>query len=111
WSSDVCSSDLKAIDALPRRAACALARPLVGDAAEKLPFGIIAAALVPVVAGDRDVLLVRHADDVRVRERERTARDAVVSGTAERMAVHFPQDQGLALGGGFRAGLPEARQP
>src|SRR5262249_59614109 len=92
-------------------AAVALARPLVGDLAEEFPLVVLAAALVPVVGDDGYELVAGHADDVLVGERERTARDAVVSDTAERVAVHLPQEDRLALGGGPLPGLPQARQP
>src|SRR5262249_25241471 len=85
--------------------------PLVGDAAEELAHGIIPTALVPVVAGDGNEMLIGPADDLGIGESERTARDAVVSGTAERMAVHFPKQDRLTLRGGELAGLPQIGLP
>src|SRR4029079_15228566 len=92
-------------------AAFALPWPLVGDGTEELALCVIAAALVPVVGGHRHVIVGRHADDVRIGERERTARDAVVSGTPERMPVHLPQENRLALLPRDAAGLREVHQP
>src|SRR5206468_107686 len=76
----------EAVDALAGRAALALARPLVGDGAEEFALAVVAAALIPVVGGDGHILLGGHPNDFGVGEGERTARDPVVSGTAQRVA-------------------------
>src|SRR5947207_9198705 len=54
------------VDALARRAALALAGTLIGDRAEELALVVLAAALVPVVAGDGDELFARQLDQRRV---------------------------------------------
>src|SRR5262249_16330729 len=99
------------VDALPRGAASAFAWALVGDGAEELALGVVAAALIPVVGADGDEILCGPPDDLGVGEGERTARDPVVSGTAERVPVHLPQEDGLALLRGQLAGAPQVGQP
>src|SRR6185369_3707142 len=85
------------VDALPCRAALALAWALIGDLAEEFTLGVLLAALIPVVAGHGHKLLLGHADHFGVGECGHTAHDAVVSGTAERMAVHLPKENRFAL--------------
>jgi hypothetical protein len=59
--------------------------------AKKTAFVVIAPPLIPIVACHRDELFLSQLDDGWVAESERTARYAIVSGTPQRMAVHFPQ--------------------
>lgn len=80
----------QAINALAGRTPFALSRTLVGHAAEKPPLGVLAAALVPVVGDDRDEVVFDDLLNVVIGEGERTARDSVVSGAAERVPVHLP---------------------
>src|SRR5439155_15720717 len=101
----------EAVNALAGRTAITFARTLAGNAAEELALGVLAAALVPVIARDGHVFLTGHPDDVGVRESERTARNPVVSGTPERMAVHLPKEDRLAVPGGLLPGLPQVRHP
>src|SRR5262249_35017015 len=101
----------QAVDSLPGGTALTLARPLVGDLAEELADGIVAAPLVPVVGTDRHEVLRRHADDFSIGESGLTARNHVVSTTAERMAVHFPEQDRLPLCRGLLACLPEIGLP
>jgi len=87
----------QAVNALTRRTAVALARALVGDLAEKLSFGVFAPALIPIIGSDRYIRFPREFDDLIVGKSERTARDSVVSGTAQRVTVHFPKEDRLTL--------------
>src|SRR5262249_59691845 len=64
-----------------------------------------------VVGADGDELLAGQADHFLVGEGERTARDPVVSGTAERVAIHLPQQDRFAEPGGLPASLPEVGPP
>ena len=84
---------------------------LIGDFTEKLTFSILAAALIPVVGDDRDEIVFDDLLDIIVGECERTARDSIVSSTAERMPVHLPQKNRLALGRCFLASLPQVGLP
>src|SRR5262249_3326155 len=95
-------------DPLPRAAAGTLARALVGHLAEEGALVVVPAALIPVVPGHGDERLFGQADDLGVGEGERTARDAVVSGTAERVPVHLPQQDRLALRRRLPARIPQA---
>ena len=99
------------VHALPRGAALAFTRSLVGDFAEELPLGVLTAALIPVITGHRDELLLGQTNDIRISKSEHTAHDAIVSDAAERMAVHLPKQNRLALGGGLGPRLSQARQP
>lgn len=84
---------------------------LIGDTAEESTFVVLAATLVPVIAGNGDELLGGQLDDFRVGKGERTARNAVVSRGAKRTAIHLPQENRFVLGGGALACLPQVRQP
>jgi hypothetical protein len=91
---------------LASRAANPFLGTLIGDLAKKLTLGVLASALIPVVGDDRNEILLDDALNVVIGESERTARDSVVSSTAERMSVHLPQKNWLALGSGFFASFP-----
>src|SRR5207247_3375012 len=56
------------INALAGRSAFPFLRPLVRDLAKESALGILAAALIPVVAGHRYILLPSHANDFRIGE-------------------------------------------
>ena len=99
------------VDSLARLPLAAPVGVLLGHAAEKGALGVTAPALIPIVAGDGDEFLADELDDFLIGESERTARDAVVSGAAERMAVHLPQQDGLALCRGLSPRFPQVRQP
>jgi hypothetical protein len=101
----------QAVDTLASRAVFSCARSLVGYLAEKGALGIPAPALVPIVANDRDKLFIGKADDLRIGKSERTARDAVVSGTSQRIAVHLPEENRLVLGLGLVARLGQIGKP
>src|SRR5262249_62192722 len=87
-----------------------------GDLAEEGSLVVVAAALIPVVAGHGDERLPGQADEVRIGEGKHTARDTVVSGAAQRVPVHLPEQDRLALRRRLparlpQAGLPGARRP
>ena len=84
---------------------------LIGDLSEEVPLGVLAAPLVPVVSGHGHKVLARHADDFRIGKSEHTARHAVVSGAAKRIAVHLPQEDRLTGGSRLPARFPQAGQP
>src|SRR5262249_51911919 len=64
-----------------------------------------------IIAGDGNEAGVGQADDFRIGENERTARDAVVSGTAERMTIHLPHQDRLTLLRGLSPRFPEIDLP
>src|SRR5438105_9159698 len=99
------------VDALPSRAAFAFPRPLVGDLAEELTLVVVAPPLVPIVSGHGNERFSSKSDECRVGEGERPARHTIVSGTAERIPVHFPEKDRLALRRRLLARLPKIRQP
>jgi hypothetical protein len=101
----------EAVDALPRAAAVAFARALIGDRAKELAFLVLAAPLIPVVGDDRDEVVLDELLNAWIGKSERTARDAVVSSAAERVPVHLPQQDRFAFRGGFLAGFGQTHAP
>src|SRR5437016_9849217 len=99
------------INALPGRSAFPFLRPLVRDLAKKSALGILAAPLIPVVAGHRYIILPSHANDFRIGESGHPARDDVVSAAAQGVAVHFPKEDRLTQGSGALPRFPQIRRP
>ncbi len=85
--------------------------PLLGYFPEELAVLVGLAMQIPLVAGVWYEGGLDLPNDLRVREYERTARDSVVSGAAERMPVHHPHKKGLMLAGRHPAGFAEIGLP
>src|SRR5690606_26316840 len=101
------------VRALPRRGreGAATVVPLLDDVPEELPLVVCLSLERRAVLRDRDEPLARELDDGGIAEDRLTAGHAVVSGTAQRVAVHRPQKDRLA--GLYRdaAGIPDIRLP
>ena len=69
------------------------ARTLTRELAVELALGVLLAALVGLIERDRHELRPQQFDHARIREDRRPVDHPVVSGAAERMAVHRPQKQ------------------
>src|SRR5229473_5376571 len=99
------------VNALPRRAIYSFLGSLIGHRAEESSLLVVPATLVPVVADHGNIIFLSHPDDFRIGERGRTARDDVVSAAPQGVAVHFPEQDGLALSGRLATSFPQLRCP
>lgn len=99
------------IHALSGRATLAMARTLIGHFAEKIAFRILAAALIPIVGSHGNKLGLGKSNDIGIGEGEHTAHDAIVSGAAQGMAVHFPKKDRFALRGRLSPRFSKAGEP
>ena len=97
--------------ALAGRAAFAFSRALVGDEAPKHANLVLTAALIPVVSGEGEEVRDDDLADAVVGEDRQPVDHAVVSGAAERVAVHLPEVDGFSGLGGFLASGPEIGLP
>ncbi|MFM2093192.1 MAG: hypothetical protein RIS70_316 [Planctomycetota bacterium] len=89
----VCGSNKESL----RGAVEVVARALPGDLAVEVTFVVFLAALVGLVDGDGNKAGFQEFDDVRIGEGRRTVDDSVVSRTAQRMAVHRPDEERFLL--------------
>ncbi len=78
---------------------------------EKRTLGILLPMEVPLVARIRDEVVFENPNDFRVGEDEPTARYAVVSSAAQRVAVHDPHEYRLTLPRSRSAGFGQVRYP
>lgn len=67
--------------------------PLFSNLAEVLPIDIFAMLRVVDIGRHRNEVFCDIIDDSLVRESGRTARNTIVSDTAQRVAVHGPEKQ------------------
>ncbi len=84
---------------------------LFGYEAEEFSFGVLLGLGIAAVVRNGEEGGVQNLDDVWVGEYGRTARNAVVSDTAKRVAVHGPDEHGEVGCLGFAPGLPEVCFP
>src|SRR5262249_62325328 len=84
---------------------------LLDDEPEESSLSVFPALQVRGVLGDGDELPRHELHDLRIGIDERTARHAVVSDTAERVAVHRPHEERLSFRERAAPPFPQVRLP
>lgn len=84
---------------------------LFGNLSEKLAMSVLANLRVGNIIDHGNEVFIERFNNVVIRENGRTARDTIVSDTAQRVAVHRPNEDRFARFGGFDSSIPKIVPP
>lgn len=84
---------------------------LIGDGAEELTFGILPAALIPIICRYGDELLAEELLDFGIWKDQQPVSHAIVSYAAKRMAIHLPEVDRLPCVTRFTSCFPKVSAP
>ena len=84
---------------------------LLSDFSKKRTVFVLASLRLRDIVNDRNKAFVKCANNEVIRENGLTARNAIISDTAQRIAVHRPDKNWFPSFGGFDPSIPQIVTP